>query len=100
MFCFRNDCAGSALLVHAEQVVQRTRSVTKRLCVGDGRYDVGFREKNGLGKSATKRKMARQGRRKSAPGAVRGSRALPLSLEDFLFDSTSGRKAEQVDGFV
>ena len=100
VFCFRDDCAGPALLVHAEQVVQRPRPMTQRLRVGDGRYHVGFRKKNGLRESATMGKMAGEGRRKGASRAVRGSRTLALGLEDFLFDSASRRKAKEVDGFL
>jgi|SRR5208282_721841 len=99
VFCFRDDSAGPALLVHAEQVVERPRSMPERLRVGDGRYDIGFRKKNGLRKSAAMRKMAGEGRRKGASRTVRGSRALALGLEDLFFNSARGRKTKQVDGF-
>jgi hypothetical protein len=99
VFCFRDNGAGPTLLVQAEQVVERTCSMTERLRVGDGRYNVGFRKKNGLGKSSAKGKMASEGRRKGASRAMRGGRALALGLKNLFFDSASSRKAEQVDGF-
>src|ERR1700674_4069798 len=97
MLPLRDNRARPPLLAHPIEVMQWPHSMPQRMGIRNRGRDIHFGEKNRFWQSAPMRQVAGDRRGKCTSSAVRGIRALPVRLENFLFRTSGSRKTEEID---